>query len=71
MSRAIEDQDVETAIAIIEEIGVSGLLIAASQACEEIGKEYQNQGKRELADTWFDNGGACQVASEQVNDAEL
>lgn len=67
--RAVDNRDIENARKLIVQIGISGLLIAAADACEDIAKEYQyKKNDKQLADTWWDNNSACVVASETVSD---
>lgn len=68
--RAVDDRDVEKISRLVDQIGISGVLMAAQMACENRakaatgGKEYD----AEARDFWWDNSSACTVASEQVTD---
>lgn len=70
MSRSVEQEDVDSIYELIRSIGISGVLIAASSACEDIAHEYQARNDSE-GSVWFDNAEICTQASEQVNDTNL
>ena len=67
---SVEARHVASALATIKEIGISGLLIAAAEACEITAKVHQARNKNSLAETWFQNGNFVQEASELVSDPD-
>ena len=66
---SVSDVHINSLHRLISQIGISGVLIAAAQVCEEYAVSYTQDQDSAMSKVWWENNQIVTEASEQVNDA--